>query len=476
MDYQQARQYIAAALPFGWKLGLERMRALMAALGDPQDGLRYIHVAGTNGKGSTSMYAACALAAADLRTGLFTSPYIERFTERIRVIAGRDGLARLAADERKGEIDEVDFAALVTRVAAAVTDLTAQGMEQPTEFELITAVALLHFAACACDYVVLEVGLGGRFDSTNVIARAEVCVITALGYDHTDRLGTTMTEIASNKAGIIKPASRTVLYDPAAASDNPHDAAAVEGVVRAQCERVGSALTIVRAHQVETLCYAPDGQQFRLRHDERSWTFHTHLLGAHQPLNAAVAATAVWPLCGPQAVTAGIAATRWPARQELVRREHPPLLIDGSHNPQSVRQLVATLERLFAGREMIFVCGVMADKEHAEMLRLVLTASRYRVATFIAVTPDHPRAMPAAALCAEARAVWTAAGLEKTAGADYNDANMWLAVDDPVAGAAQAARMAQARDGVLCVFGSLYMVGAVRSRWRRVGTQPEGVI
>ncbi len=476
MDYTQARQYIAAALQFGWKLGLERLRALMAALGDPQDRQRYIHIAGTNGKGSTAMYTACALARAGFRTGLFTSPYIERFTERIRVIRGAGGLERMAVDESEGEIGEADFAAVVTRVAAAVATLTAQGMEPPTEFELITAAAFLHFAAQACDYVVLEVGLGGIFDSTNVIARAEVCVITALGYDHMDRLGSTMAEIAGNKAGIIKPGSRTILYDPAVACDNPQDAAAVEAVVRARCDATGSPLTIIRAHQVETLRSDLDGQRFRLRLGAQSREYHTRLLGAHQPLNAAVAAAAVLPLCEPRAVVEGIAAARWPVRQEIVRRARPPVLIDGSHNPQSVRELVATLEQVFAGREIIFVCGVMADKDHAEMLRLVLTAERFRAAAFFAVTPDHPRALPAAALLAEARTVLAADRLEKSGAADYNDACMLVAVDDPVAAADEAFRVATERDGVLCVFGSLYMVGAVRSHLRRPDAPPEGEV
>lgn len=472
MDYAQARRYVAGTLKFGMKMGLERMQALMAELGNPQDHLKFIHIAGTNGKGSTSMYAACSLASAGFRVGLFTSPFIERFTERVRVIDGRAGMARFAMDEEEGEIGQEDFARLITRIAAAVEHLMREGMESPTEFELITAAALLHFDASACDYAVLEVGLGGIYDSTNIIPRAEACVITAMGYDHMDRLGDTMAEITANKAGIIKPGCRTLLYDPAVACDIPEDAAAVERVVRNRCEETGSSLYILRANQVQTLAYGLEGQDFTLQTDDALLRLHTGLLGRHQPLNASLAALAVLPLAGPEAVVEGIAAARWPVRQEIVRQADPPVVIDGSHNPQSVRELADTLGRVFKGRNLVFVCGVMADKDHAEMLRLVLASKDFLAAAFIAVTPDNPRAMGAEALLQEARTILMEDRLVKTGSADYNETCMLRAIEDPVTAAGAAMQIARANNGVVCVFGSLYMVGAVRSALRR-GEIPE---
>jgi len=357
-------------------------------------------------------------------------------------------------------------------VAAAVDRLMREGMESPTEFELITAAALLHFEASSCDYVVLEVGLGGIYDSTNIIPRAEACVITAMGYDHMDRLGNTMAEITANKAGIIKPGCRTFLYDPSVACDTPEDAAAVEAVVQTRCTETGSPLRILRAAQVETLAYGADGQDFAFVTEEAAYRLHTRLLGRHQPMNAALAALAVLPLAGPEAVAEGIAAARWPVRQEIVRRTDPTVMIDGSHNPQSVRELADTLGRVFKDGNLVFVCGVMADKNHAEMLRLVLANEDFHAAAFVAVTPDNPRAMQAEALLEEARTILSEAGLVKTGTADYNETCMLRAIEDPVAGAAEAVRIARRRNGVVCVFGSLYMVGAVRGALRR-GEIPE---
>ena len=268
--------------------------------------------------------------------------------------------------------------------------------------------------------VALEVGLGGRLDSTNVVSRPEACVITALGYDHMDRLGGTMAEIAGEKAGIIKPGVRTILYDPLTACDTPEDAAAAETVVRRRCEEVGSPLTILRAGDVQTLTYSIDGQEFRIRAGGLDLTMRTSLLGAHQPMNAAMAALAVHPLTGTEALSQGIAAARWLVRQEIVRRDPPVVMIDGSHNPQSVRELADTLARLFPGSGIVFVCGVMADKDHDAMLRSILLDKAYRPSAFIAVTPDNPRAMPAAALVEEARQVLATADLVKSTGDSYN--------------------------------------------------------
>ncbi|HEY5467120.1 MAG TPA: folylpolyglutamate synthase/dihydrofolate synthase family protein [Clostridia bacterium] len=471
MDYIEARNYVSGALKFGWRMGLERMVTLMALLGNPQDRLRCIHVAGTNGKGSTTTFAAYALACAGKKVGVYTSPYIERFTERIRIIDGLEGVIRLAEEESTGEIGDEDFAGIVTRVAASVMRLEQDGMEHPTEFELITAVAFLHFAQACCDIVVLETGLGGRLDSTNVISCPEACIITAMGYDHMDRLGASMAEIAGEKAGIIKPGCRTILYDPLTACDTPEDAADVEAVVRRRCEETGSPLTILRASGVETLAYGIDGQIFHIHDSGLDLTLQTSLLGAHQPMNATVAALAVHPLTGDKPLQQGISAARWLVRQEIVRFSDPTVMIDGSHNPQSVRELADTLSRLFPGRGIVFVCGVLADKAHDAMLRAVLTGTSFHPAAFFAVTPDSPRALSATALLEEARQVLAHEDLMKGAGNGYNRACKLCAVDDPCTAADEAIGFARETGAVVCIFGSLYMVGSVRTHLRLTGRQ-----
>ena len=205
-----------SALSFGIKPGLERMLELSRYLGRPEQKLRVFHLAGTNGKGSTSSYLTHILASGGYRVGWFTSPYLERFTERIRVLSGAADLAAYDRDEKAGEIGEIDFARIMSTISQAVTDMLATGQEHPTEFELITAAAMLWFAEQNCDYVVLETGLGGRLDATNICNQPEAVIITSLGYDHMDRLGTTIAEIATEKAGIFKKGTPVYAYDPAA--------------------------------------------------------------------------------------------------------------------------------------------------------------------------------------------------------------------------------------------------------------------
>ena len=196
-------EFLTDALKFGINLGLQRMERLDEILGNPQDDFRCIHIAGTNGKGSTAAYTASILAASGLKVGLYTSPFLERFSERMRIIDGREGLDRLLLDETEGEIDADTLAELSDKVKTASDKMTKEGMEHPTEFELVTAICYLWFSMEKIDIAVLETGLGGRLDSTNVVKSPVCTVITAIGMDHTDRLGNTIGEIAGEKAGIL---------------------------------------------------------------------------------------------------------------------------------------------------------------------------------------------------------------------------------------------------------------------------------
>ena len=287
MDYKEALEYINGTQWFGSKPGLARVGALLEKLGRPQDGMKFIHVAGTNGKGSCSAMLASVLKAAGYKTGLFTSPYLSRFNERMR-INGK-------------EIGDEALAAIVSRVAPAAESMD----EHPTEFELMTAAALLWYAEEKCDIVVLEVGLGGRFDATNIIEAPEAAVIMNIGLDHTAVLGGTVEQIAFEKAGIIKSGCDCVLYE------QPEN---VTAVVRVQCEKMGARLHIADFSTIESEFDSLDGQVFSYAGD----AYAIPLLGAHQLKNAAVVIETVkvlrergWKLAQ-EDVEHGLYAVSWP--------------------------------------------------------------------------------------------------------------------------------------------------------------------
>ena len=366
------------------RLGLDRICELLDRLGRPQDRLKFVHVAGTNGKGSTCAYLASILQAAGLRTGLFTSPYLIAFEERIRV----DG-ANISAD------DLIEATLLVKEQAEAMAD-------HPTEFELMCAVALVHFARSGCDVVVLEVGLGGRLDSTNVIDAPEVAVIARIGLDHTALLGNTLAAIAGEKAGIVKPGSAVVSWP-----QEPEAMAAVEAAAAA----AGDALTVPDLALLEagTVDWGVPGAPLRPFSYGRFTDLRTRLLGSYQPANAALAIEAAEALrtrgwaVNDDAVRRGIAETAWPGRFEIVRAAsgEPTVVVDGGHNPQGARALADSLADVFPGRKPVFVVGVLEDKDYPAMLETVLPLG----AAFVCVAPDNPRALPADKL---ARAIrWT---------------------------------------------------------------------
>ena len=415
------------------RLGLDRVRDLLDRLGRPQDKLRFVHVAGTNGKGSTCAYLASILQAAGLRTGLFTSPYLITFEERIRV----DG-ANITLDEL------TETTLLVKEQAEAMPD-------HPTEFELMTAVALTHFARCACDIVVLEVGLGGRLDSTNVIAAPDVAVVARIGLDHTKLLGTTLGAIAGEKAGIIKPGSRVVTWP-----QEPEALAAVEAAA-ASC---GDPLTMpdFARLQVSDVEWDAPGGPTRPFSYGRHAHLHTKLLGTYQPANASLAIEAAEALCAcgwsisDEAIASGIAAAAWPGRFEIVQagEGEPAIVVDGGHNPQGAQALADSLRDVFPGRKPVFIIGVLEDKDYPALLETVLPLG----SAFVTVAPDNPRALPAANL---ARAVrWT--------GQDMLGCSACVSpsVARDMADALAKARELAGPQGLICAFGSLYSVGALK--------------
>lgn len=345
MSYEAALAYIHAVHWAGHKPGLARTRTLLAALGDPQRGLRFVHIAGTNGKGSTAAMLASCLRAAGYRVGLFTSPFIERFNERIQV----DGQP----------IGDEELEALVERIRPAADAMA----DVPTEFEIITALGMLYFAQKRCDIVVLEVGLGGALDSTNVIDPPECAVITALGMDHVKELGPTLADIASAKAGIIKAGSPVVSYGGVPEADAVIARAAAEK--HAPLYEVDFSKLNVRPGTLDYAVFDFDGLE----------KIHLPLIGSYQPRNAAVAVTALrvlrargWDI-PEQAIRTGLETVSWPGRFELLRRA-PAFILDGSHNAHGMRATAESLRACFPGQKFVFLLSIMADKDVDEMLAL----------------------------------------------------------------------------------------------------------
>ena len=417
MTGQEAVAYIDT---FQWQAhapGLERIRTLLHALGDPQKELKFVHVAGTNGKGSVCAYLASVLRCAGYRVGLCTSPFLEDFRERIQV----DG--KLIPPETLGELTE-----LARPAAEAMED-------HPTEFELITAVAMLYFRRCRCDIVVLEVGLGGALDASNVIDVPEAAVITAMGMDHAAILGPTLGDIAAAKAGIIKPGGAVVSFGGCPEAD---------AVIRERCREQRAQLTEVDFSRLRVVGTGLDGTDLEFA---PYGALHVPLVGLYQAKNAAVAVTTVevlekrgWEISR-RALEQGLASVCWPGRLEVVRRAGPVILRDGAHNAHGMAATVESLRALFPGKKLTILMGVMADKDVEDMLKLLAPIA----GQVFTVRPESPRAMPAEELAALV--------------------NRYGVPAVPCAGVAaglQAAAEAAGADGAVCALGSLYLVGEVR--------------
>ena len=422
MTGQEAIAYIHS---FQWQRhapGLDRIRALLHALGDPHKGMKFVHVAGTNGKGSTCAMLASILRAAGYRVGLNTSPYLEDFRERIQI---------------NGQmIPEDALAALTEEVRPA-----AQAMEDhPTEFELITAIALLYFRRERCDIAVLEVGLGGALDASNIIDTPEVAVLAAMGLDHTAVLGPTLADIAAAKAGIIKPGGAVVSLGGCPEAD---------AVFRQVCRERGASLTETDGARLGTSRVTLAGTDVALA---PYGTLHLGLIGTYQLRNALLAVTAAEALAArgweidERAIRTGLARTRWPGRMELIRPADPVILLEGAHNPQGAAAAAETLRALFPDRKIVLLLGMLADKDVDGVLAAVTPLAE----TVVTVTPPSPRALDAEDLRRR-----LPRGLPGCTCAT---------VEEGIRAAAAAA----GPGGAVCAMGSLYMCGAVRQAAARL--------
>ena len=444
-SYQESLDFIYSFVDFSMKrhvddshhfFKLDRMRKFAELLDNPQDNYPSIHVTGTKGKGSVASLCASALQAAGYKVGLYTSPHLQEFTERIQI----NGM----------EIDKAELVALVNRVRP----LTQQ-VPEITTFELTTALGFLYFAEQQVDIAVIEVGLGGRLDATNII-NPLVSVITPISYDHRAVLGDTLTEIAYEKGGIIKPGKPVVL--------SPQQPEAEKELLRIAAEREAPITQVEKAYTYTEVAHNLDGQEMiitrRLTNNANAplslaaepLRLHLPLLGMHQVQNAATAFAALdiiaqnGIMLTPQAVAQGFAQVTWSARFEILRKE-PPLVIDSAHNGDSMRRLRQTLDEYFPGRAFILIFGASADKELDDMFREILP----RVESVITTQSVHPRAADPQ-------------GLAQRIG-QYNVPVQ--AINPAEAALSKALELAGSEKGII-VAGSIFIAAAIRSIWKAI--------
>lgn len=419
--YEQTLQRIHALNRFGSRLGLERIEKLMELLGNPQDSMKVIHIAGTNGKGSVSRYLYTVLREGGYHVGLYTSPFLERFTERI---------------EYDGE--EISPAGLVNAaesVFAKVDEMINCGLDSPTEFEVVTAIAFCYFQKMGAEFIVLEVGLGGRGDSTNVLKHPVACVVTSISYDHMEYLGNTLEKIAAEKAGIFKPQVPVIA--------NVKDAAAA-AVIRSKAEELG--------------CPYYGWPLGEIKNRERSlfgYTFDTEgyqqlrisMIGDHQVENALCALAVIEVLnrgniinIDKKAVYEGMFKAVQPGRFEVLG-QHPYLVIDGAHNEAGAAALAKTVAELFPQAKILMMVGILADKKSDQLLDSFCAIAE----DYVATEPDNVRKLAAQILWEEIQK----RGKNCTAIAEPEEACRYLIKK-------------KGEYDLIIVAGSLYLIGAVR--------------
>lgn len=415
-SYEDALAFIHGTLKLGSKLGLANIRALLERVGRPQNKLKFIHIAGTNGKGTVTASLAAVLTAAGFRTGAYTSPFVYRFNERIQI----DGQ----------EIADETLARNTFLVKEACAEMVRDGLNHPTEFEIVTAVGLLCFAEEKCDYVALEVGLGGRLDATNAIDTPLCTAICAVGFDHMQYLGDTLSEIAAEKCGILKPGVPAVVY-----REQPPEAMAV---VREKCAEKNAALYLAENPEISESTH--EGSTF----SAAGYTdLFLPLAGEHMVKNTCVTLGIIDVLrkqgvsIPDEAVYAGLRDVRHRGRLEAIA-ENPLFILDGAHNADGIDALRNAVKTLFPGKKIVFIAGMLEDKEYKKAMERTGGLAE----KLITVTVPSPRALSAERLAETAR--------------PYH-ADVTAAASIP-----EAVRLAYAAaPDVILAFGSLYMLGDV---------------
>lgn len=452
--------FLKDALKFGINLGLERMTKLDELLGNPEKDIKAVHIAGTNGKGSTAAFMSSILASSGLKVGMYTSPFLERFSERMRVLDGRSGLMSYVEDDSYGEITSEDLDRLSSEVQSAAEKMVEMGFEHPTEFELVTAICYLWFKEQNVDVAVLETGLGGRLDSTNVVTNPLCTIITAMGLDHTDRLGNTIEEIAFEKAGIFKPGSKAFVSEPSEMILDKESQEKVREVFLKRAEEVGCSIEFL-SHDGATSEYTEDGlMQFVLD----GVKYSTSLQGQHQISNAATAIKTSKALgISEEDISFGVRNTVWKGRCEIMSLD-PVVIIDGGHNFQGATSLAMTLNNVLAGglkgTSLRVVMGVMKDKDVDGMLT-ALKENGVVIEAVTAVKVNNPRSMEPSELSIKIKEV-------------YNRLVMICENDDATSAVAEAFSKSMEDGMPLLITGSLYLLGEIRGSLKKLVTMNEG--
>lgn len=423
MTGNEAIDYIHSMVWNRKATGYEHAKALLTKMGNPEKQLKYIHIGGTNGKGSTAAMLASVLQEAGYKTGLYTSPYIYRFHERMQI---------------NGEpISDADLGQITEYVKSFADEME----DCPSEFALVCCIAFEYFARKKCDIVVLEVGMGGETDSTNVIECPEVAILTNIGLDHTEYLGNTLEEIAATKAKIFKEGGTAVVY---------RSTPSVEQIYRDVCQDKKVKLQFADFDSIQLIRASLEGQDFSF---ENRKDLFIPLLGEHQLYNAAVAITAVdalrqqgWDV-KEEDLRLGLSKTRWPGRFEVVGQK-PLFVIDGGHNPQCIEALARNVEVYLKEQKVIAVAGVLADKDYESMFRPILPL----VDEFVCITPPCPRA-----LAGEELALYL-----KNHGGRAVSCN---GMEESLRYAVQAA----GEEGAILCFGSLYSIGEIQKTLKVLG-------
>lgn len=419
MNYQEARDFIDESVRYGGEVGLGKITKLLDYLDHPEKDLTFIHIAGTNGKGSVLSYVSTTLSMAGYKTGRYISPTLYSYEERFQI----DG----------EPISKDDFVAYMEQVIDAVKEMQKDGYTCPSPFELETVLCFLYFRDKKCDFVVIECGLGGLEDATNVIKNTAVAVLTSISMDHMDYLGDTLGAIAKTKSGIIKPGCEVVSI-----CQQPEAMASILET----CKEAGCICTCADYRKAQVLTSKVDEQTFV--YDDYTWTLH--LAGVCQIENAVTAIEVLKALeregysLSKEQIAEGLSATKWNGRFTIIHKE-PYFIVDGAHNPDAAGKFTQSMQMYFTDRRIIYIIGVFKDKQYEEVVRLTVP---YASDIITVATPDNPRALPAEEL--------------KAIVSKYNE-NVTSAknLEDAVRYAFELA----GEDGVIASFGSLSFIGDI---------------